>query len=74
MMNDTTFIKIDNNTLDKQKNKAKFEVMKLFNESMEKYDSKEEYKIHLELLARDLERNHKIQNLNHMKKKETEDQ
>ncbi len=37
--------------------------------SFDIYDSPEEYKIHLQLLAKDLSKNQKIQHLNHLKRK-----
>lgn len=36
---------------------------------MEVFDTPEEYKIHIELLARDLAKNHKMQNLKNLTKK-----
>lgn len=38
--------------------------------SFDIYDSPEEYKIHLQLLAKDLSKNQKIQHLNHLKRKQ----
>ncbi len=60
-------MKHDNNIVDKQnQKKAQEPTLNNYN-NFEIYDNLEEYKIHIELLARDLMRNKKLQNLQHMK-------
>ena len=63
----TTLIKHDNNIVDKRKEQSKN--VKINNE-MDIFDSPEEYKIHLQLLAKDLNKNGKIKHLDKLKKKE----
>lgn len=58
----TTLIKIDNNLEDK-KRKETPPPLKVINNNFDVYDTPEEYKVHLELLARDLAKNKKVQNL-----------
>jgi hypothetical protein len=56
-------MKHDNNIVDKQnQKKAQEPTLNNYN-NFEIYDNLEEYKIHIELLARDLMRNKKLQNL-----------
>lgn len=57
-----------------QRAKPKVEPQRKTYTNFEIYQSPEQYKIHLELLAKDLSKNKKIQNLEHMKNKEEGDQ
>lgn len=66
-------MKHDNNVIDLQSKKAK-ESNKFANLSLDIYDTPEEYKIHLQLLAKDLAKNNKIQHLEQMKRKEREEE
>lgn len=61
----STTIKMDNNYVEKKEPKE----VKVANPSFDIYDTPEEYKVHLELLARDLARNKKVQNLEHLSRK-----
>jgi hypothetical protein len=64
----TTLIKLDNN-LDDQRRKEPPQPLKAISDNFDIYDTPEEYKVHLELLARDLAKNLKVQNLQKMTKK-----
>jgi hypothetical protein len=62
-VNDMTYIKVDNYLGDIQKNRKAPPPVNTLNQSLEIFDTPEEYKIHLELLSKDLAKNKKIQNL-----------
>jgi hypothetical protein len=74
--NDVTYIKLDNylgdpkrkvkQTLDKAQGLGALDVPGLF-------DTPEEYKIHLELLSKDLAKNKKVQNLEHLTRKKEQE-
>lgn len=61
----STTIKMDNNYVEKKEPPQ----VKVVKQNFDIYDTPEEYKVHLELLARDLARNKKVQNLEHLSKK-----
>jgi hypothetical protein len=63
----TTLVKYDNNMMDIQR--IPQDNLKALPSARNLYESPEEYKIHLELLARDLAKNTKIQHLEHLKRK-----
>jgi len=58
-----TYIKVENYLGDLKKNRKPQPPAKTINQSLEIFDTPEEYKIHLELLSKDLAKNKKIQNL-----------
>jgi hypothetical protein len=58
----STTLKIDNNLEDKKK-LLNPQPLKVISNNLEVFDTPEEYKVHLELLARDLAKNAKVQNL-----------
>jgi hypothetical protein len=62
----TTIIKLDNNYVDKKEAPPP---LKVVNQNFDIYDTPEEYKVHLELLARDLAKNKKMQKLDHLTKR-----
>lgn len=64
-----TLVKHENNAIEMPSKKNK-EAVKFSNPTLDIYDTPEEYKIHLQLLAKDLAKNDKIQHLGELKKKE----
>jgi ribosomal protein L3 len=67
----TTIIKHDNNVVDQKKGRAQDKhrtAAPVLAEDI--FDTMEEYKIHLQLLAKDLNKNEKVHHLDRLKKKE----
>lgn len=65
----TTLIKHDNNMVDKTKPAQKNGLLNIVLDQ-DIFDTPEEYKIHLQLLAKDLNKNGKIQHLDRLRKRE----